>query len=124
MSRIGKQPVKLPAGVTVQIEGAAVRVKGPKGELARDFHKDMSIVLEGDSIRVERPSDEPYHRALHGLTRTLVSNMVVGVSKGFERALELVDLFLNTEFQGGRHSRRVGKISQLEVASNRGGKQA
>ena len=120
MSRIGKQPVKLPAGVTVQIEGTAVKVKGPKGELARVLHKDMSIVAEGDSIRVERPSDQPDHRALHGLTRTLVANMVDGVSKGFERGLELVGVGYRVVKTGKKITINVGYSHPVEVAPPEG----
>ena len=86
MSRIGKQPIPLPAGVEVNIDGNTVRVKGAKGELSRTLHPDMQVAVEDGHIVVRRPSDEPRHRALHGLTRTLVANMVTGVTEGFRRA--------------------------------------
>ena len=89
MSRIGKKPVKLPAGVTAAIDGRRLTIKGPKGELERTFHPDMSVAIEGGEVKVARPSDETKHRALHGLSRTLVANMVEGVTKGFEKTLEI-----------------------------------
>ena len=89
MSRIGKKPVVIPAGVTVNVaEGNVVTVKGPKGELTNTFNADMIINVEGNVLTVSRPSDEANHRALHGLTRTLISNMVEGVDKGFSKELE------------------------------------
>ncbi len=91
MSRIGKAPVTVPSGVTVTIgEGNTVKVKGAKGELTRTFHPDMKITMEDGRIKVERGSDDKIHRALHGLTRTLISNMITGVSTGFEKELHLV----------------------------------
>jgi large subunit ribosomal protein L6 len=90
MSRIGKQPITLPAGVDVTIDGSHLAVKGPRGSLERDLHPDMRVVLEDGVVRVERPSDERLHRSLHGLTRTLVANMVEGVTNGFEKRLEIV----------------------------------
>jgi large subunit ribosomal protein L6 len=89
MSRIGRMPVPLPSGVSVSITGGEVRVKGPKGELSRSFHPDMQIEREGDCLVVKRPSDADRHRALHGLTRALLANMVTGVSQGFEKVLEI-----------------------------------
>ncbi|MBA3659442.1 MAG: 50S ribosomal protein L6, partial [Gemmatimonadales bacterium] len=85
MSRIGRKPVVVPRGVTVTLQGNNVAVKGPKGELRRVLHPEMQIAMENDQVTVTRPSDEKRHKALHGLTRTLVSNMVEGVSKGFTR---------------------------------------
>jgi len=89
MSRIGRRPVPLPAGVTVDIEGLKVTVKGPKGELSRTIHAELSVAVEDGTVVVRRPSDESRHKALHGLTRTLVANMVEGVTKGFSKALEI-----------------------------------
>ena len=97
MSRIGKKPVELPSGVTATIDGTHVKVKGPKGELERTIHPDMKVTLEGTTITVERPSDESNHKALHGLSRTLVSNMVEGVSAGFKKTLELVGVGYKAE---------------------------
>jgi large subunit ribosomal protein L6 len=89
MSRIGKRPVPLPQGVTASIDGRTVTVKGPKGEISRMVHPELSLTLDAQSLAVTRPSDEPRHKALHGLTRTLVANMVEGVTKGFTKALEI-----------------------------------
>jgi large subunit ribosomal protein L6 len=89
MSRIGKMPVTLPKGVTLQLQDHTVAVKGPKGELRRTLHEDMQLAFDKDQFTVARPSDEQKHKALHGLTRTLVQNMVEGVSKGFSKTLEI-----------------------------------
>ena len=97
MSRIGKHPVPIPKGVTAKVEGNKVHVKGPKGELERTLHPDMKVTLKDDQITVERPSDEANHKALHGLSRTLVANMVEGVTKGFRKELELVGVGYKAE---------------------------
>ena len=90
MSRIGRAPIEIPAGVTVKIEEVnKVTVKGPKGELFRELHPDMKITVEGNVLTVTRPSDDKEHRSLHGLTRTLLNNMVVGVTEGFKKTLEI-----------------------------------
>ena len=89
MSRIGKLPIEIPDGVEVTIEGSSVTVKGPKGELVRSFNPDMKIALEDGAVTVTRPTDQSRHRALHGLTRSLIFNMVAGVSDGFEKILEI-----------------------------------
>jgi large subunit ribosomal protein L6 len=89
MSRIGRKPVVVPKGVTLQVEGNTVAVKGPRGELRRALHPDMTIALDKDQFTVSRPSEEKRHKALHGLTRTLVQNMVDGVSKGYSKSLEI-----------------------------------
>jgi large subunit ribosomal protein L6 len=90
MSRIGKHPVAVPKGVTAEVKGNTVHVKGPKGELERTLHPEMKVTLSDGQITVERPSDEANHKALHGLSRTLVANMIEGVTKGFKKELELV----------------------------------
>src|SRR5512134_2042017 len=89
MSRIGRKPVAVPKGVSVTVNGQQVSVKGPKGELQRTVHPEMQIALAGDQLTVGRPSDEARHKALHGLTRTLIQNMVDGVARGFSRTLEI-----------------------------------
>jgi large subunit ribosomal protein L6 len=89
MSRIGKKPVTLPKGVTLQVQGNTVAVKGPRGELRRSLHPEMEIGFADNQFTVARPSEEKRHKALHGLTRTLVQNMVDGVSKGFSKTLEI-----------------------------------
>ena len=90
MSRIGKQPIVIPAGVTVTVENNVVAVKGPKGELTRQINKDMIIEQEAGHVLVSRPSDDKMHRSLHGLSRTLIANMVIGVTVGFTKTLEIV----------------------------------
>ena len=89
MSRIGKKPVAVPKGVTVTLNGQTLAMKGPKGELTRTFHPDMELKLDGEQLTVARPSDDQRHKALHGLSRTLVANMAEGVSKGFLKTLEI-----------------------------------
>ena len=89
MSRIGLMPVVIPDGVDINIKGSNVKVKGPKGELEHTFPADMEIKLDNGEVKVSRPTDEPRHRALHGMTRALINNMVVGVSSGFSKVLEI-----------------------------------
>ena len=97
MSRIGKKPIPVPAGVDVALDGNTVRVKGPKGELSRTLPADVIVKREDGEIRVERPSDDPRHRALHGLSRTLVANMIEGVTTGFTKTLEIVGVGYRAE---------------------------
>ena len=109
MSRIGKKPVVIPAGVTVNVaEGNVVTVKGPKGELTNTFNADMMINVEGNVLTVSRPSDEANHRALHGLTRTLIANMVEGVEKGFSKELEVNGVGYRAEKKGNQLVMRLG----------------
>lgn len=89
MSRIGKMPITVPAGVTVTIENNHVTVKGPKGELSRQINKNMKLTLDNGVITVERPNDEKENRSLHGLSRTLINNMIIGVTQGFSKSLEI-----------------------------------
>src|ERR1700684_3634426 len=89
MSRIGRQPIPVPSGVTISIEPEEVRVNGPKGELFERIHRDIDVKQDGETLYVSRPTDRGEHRALHGLTRTLVANMVTGVTDGFEKRLEI-----------------------------------
>lgn len=100
MSRIGRMPVVIPKGVDVEIKGTHVRIKGPKGELQNTFPADMMISLEDGEVKVQRPSDDRRHRALHGTTRSLINNMVVGVSTGFEKVLEVRGVGYRAEMQG------------------------
>ena len=103
MSRIGRQPIAVPAGVTVTIaEGNVITVKGPLGELTRTFNENITIAKEGDNLVVTRPNDEKENRALHGLSRTLLNNMVVGVKDGFEKKLEIVGVGYRVEKQSGK----------------------
>lgn len=107
MSRIGRQPIALPKGVTTSVEGDIFKVKGPKGELTVPFNRELSIKQDGDNIVVERPSDQQRHRALHGLTRTLVANAIKGVSDGFT---------INLELRGvGYRAKMSGKALELTI---------
>ena len=109
MSRIGKKPVVIPANVTVNVaEGNVVTVKGPKGELTNTFNADMIINVEGNVLTVSRPSDEASHRALHGLTRTLINNMVEGVEKGYSKELEVNGVGYRAEKKGNQLVMRLG----------------
>ena len=100
MSRIGRQPIPVPAGVTISIEPDRVIVNGPKGELSERIHRDMSIEQADGELRVTRPTDRGEHRALHGLTRTLVANMVQGVTAGFEKRLEIQGVGYRAQLRG------------------------
>jgi large subunit ribosomal protein L6 len=100
VSRIGKQPIPVPSGVEVQIEGSTVTVTGPKGSLTHSFNEDMILALEEGVLTVSRPDDERAHRSLHGLTRTLLSNMVTGVAEGFHKNLEIVGVGYRAELKG------------------------
>ena len=103
MSRIGREPITVPAGVTVTVAaGNVVTVKGPLGELNQTFASQMTITQDGDKILVTRPNDEKENRSLHGLTRTLLNNMIVGVTKGFEKKLEIVGVGYRVEKQAGK----------------------
>ncbi|MFC1967551.1 50S ribosomal protein L6 [Chloroflexota bacterium] len=115
MSRIGKMPINVPAGTEVSINKSEVSVKGPKGELSQTFNADMSITLENNVVTVSRPSDEKTHRAMHGLTRSLLSNMVVGVSQGFERYLDIVGVGYRAEQAGEKLTLRIGFSHTVEV---------
>jgi len=108
MSRIGRLPVTIPAGVTVDIKGSTVRVKGAKGELSRTFDPDMDIKIEDGQVLVTRPSDHRRHRAVHGLTRALLNNMVLGVSQGFTRELNILGVGYRAELQGTNLVLHVG----------------
>ena len=89
MSRIGLKPIEIPAGVDVKVDGTTVTVKGPKGELTRNVHPNMAVAVEGNEVIVKRPNDEKENKSLHGLTRTLIHNMVLGVTEGFKKNLEV-----------------------------------
>ncbi|MEW6063788.1 50S ribosomal protein L6 [Desulforamulus profundi] len=115
MSRIGKKPIPVPQGVDIQIDGNLIKVKGPNGQLEREVHRDMIIKLEEGNLVVERPSDAKPHRSLHGLTRTLLSNMVEGVTKGFQRNLELVGVGYRAAKQGNKLVLTVGYSHPVEI---------
>jgi large subunit ribosomal protein L6 len=107
MSRIGRQPIVIPANVSVEIDGLTVKVRGPKGDLEREIHPDMRVHLDDGKLSVTRPSDGGTHRALHGLTRALLNNMVLGVSDGFSKTLELQGV--------GYRAQQVGSNIQLAL---------
>ena len=130
MSRIGKKPVVIPAGVTVEVAaGNVVTVKGPKGTLTNTFNQDMILSVEGNVLTVSRPSDEANHRALHGLTRTLIANMVEGVEKGFSKELEVNGVGYRADKKGNQLVMRLGYSHEvimeeipginIEVAGNK-----
>jgi len=108
MARIGKIPVTLPKGVTVTINNNEVTVKGPKGQLSETFSPDISIVLEDNQVKVSRPSDQRHHRAMHGLVRALINNMVVGVSTGFSKNLEIEGVGYRAQMEGSNAVLNVG----------------
>ncbi|MDA8344702.1 MAG: 50S ribosomal protein L6 [Thermaerobacter sp.] len=120
MSRIGKRPIPVPTGVKVELEGSAVRVTGPKGVLSRLLSPEIQVTLQGAEVVVTRPSDAPKHRALHGLTRTLVANMVEGVSNGFEKRLELVGVGYRASKQGDKLVLTVGYSHPVEIVPPEG----
>ena len=115
MSRIGKQPIEIPSGVDVTLEGTRVTVKGPRGTLEQSFHPEVQIVKDDGTIRVERPDDQGFHRALHGLTRTLIANMVEGVTKGFEKRLEIVGVGYRAALRGQDLELAVGYSHPVAV---------
>ncbi|HEY3364597.1 MAG TPA: 50S ribosomal protein L6 [Symbiobacteriaceae bacterium] len=120
MSRIGKAPVQIPAGVDVTLDGNVVKVKGPKGELSREISKDMLVTIENGALRVARPSDERVHKALHGLTRSLINNMVVGVTKGYQKQLELVGTGYRATKSGAKLTLTVGYSHPVEIDPPKG----
>jgi large subunit ribosomal protein L6 len=116
MSRIGKMPIPVPEGVKVNIEKELVTVTGPKGELRRRLNPDMAITLENNNLIVSRPSDGRTHRSLHGLTRSLLANMVEGVTKGFDKSLEIVGVGYRAEKSGDKLVLRIGFSQLVEVS--------
>lgn len=116
MSRIGNKPITIPAGVEVKVNGTEVSVKGPKGELNDNFNKDITIKVEGNEIIVTRPSDDKEHRSLHGLTRTLIDNMVKGVTEGFKKELEVNGVGFHVAKQGKDLVMNLGFSHQVIVS--------
>ena len=115
MSRIGKMPVKIPEGVQVTVENNRMTVKGPKGSLTREFHKDMTIKIDDSKIIVERPSDQKNHRALHALTRSLINNMIAGVVGGFQKVLVLEGVGYRAALQGKKLVLTIGYSHPVEI---------
>lgn len=120
MSRIGRQPINLPQGVDVQIDNNNIRVKGPMGEMQREIHRDIIVRVEDGKLLVERPTENKLHKSLHGLTRTLINNMVVGVTQGFEKKLELVGVGYRASKQGNKLVLAVGYSHPVEIEPPQG----
>ena len=114
MSRIGRMPIAIPAGVEVKIDGSVVTVKGAKATLTREFHPNMTIAVEGNEILVTRPNDDKHNRALHGLTRSLIHNMVVGVTEGFTKKLQLVGVGYRAAIKGNAVGLSLGFSHPVE----------
>jgi large subunit ribosomal protein L6 len=120
VSRIGRQPIPVPAGVTVAIDDEHVRVNGPKGELAERIHRDMRVTHEGEQLLVTRPTDRGEHRALHGLTRSLVANMIQGVTAGYEKRLEIQGVGYRAQLKGHNLELAVGYSHPVPIAAPQG----
>ena len=116
MSRVGRLPIAIPAGVTVTVtEDNVVTVKGPKGQLVKAMDKDMNIAVEDNQVVVTRPSDVKEHRALHGLTRALINNMIIGVEKGYQKTLELIGVGYRAQLQGKKLVMNLGFSHPVEI---------
>ncbi|KMM36063.1 50S ribosomal protein L6 [Guptibacillus hwajinpoensis] len=120
MSRVGLKPVEIPSGVTIDIKGDVVTVKGPKGELSRTFSSDIKVNIEENVLTVARPSDHKEHRALHGTTRSLIANMVEGVTKGYEKGLEIIGVGYRASKSGEKLILNVGYSHPVEMVPEQG----
>jgi large subunit ribosomal protein L6 len=120
MSRIGRKPITIPAGVNVTLDNVVITVKGPKGTLSRELHKDMKVTVQENEISVERPSDHKLHRSLHGTTRSVVANMVSGVTEGFVKNLELVGVGYRANKSGDKLVLNVGYSHPVEITPESG----
>ena len=120
MSRIGLKPIEIPAGVDVKVDGTTVTVKGPKGELTRNVHPNMTVVVEGNEVIVKRPNDEKENKSLHGLTRTLIHNMVLGVTEGFKKNLEVNGVGYRAAKQGKKLTLNLGYSHPVEMEDPEG----
>ncbi len=114
MSRVGRKPIKIPSGVNVQIDGDVVKVKGPKGQLELKLLPEVTVKVEGDQLLVERTGDTKIHRARHGLTRALLNNMVIGVSQGFVKGLEIIGIGYRAQLQGKKLVLNLGYSHPIE----------
>ncbi|MDA0364321.1 MAG: 50S ribosomal protein L6 [Chloroflexi bacterium] len=115
MSRVGRKPIVVPPGVEVAVDGSECRVKGPKGQLTQEIHNDVRVSVDGGEVVVTRASDQPEHRALHGLTRALIQNMVIGVTDGFRKSLELQGTGYRAQLQGSSLLLNVGFSHPVEM---------
>lgn len=120
MSRIGRKPITVPNGVNVTLDNTVITVKGPKGSLTRELHKDMKVSVEENVITIERPSDNKMHRSLHGTTRSVVNNMVSGVTEGFSKSLELVGVGYRASKSGDKIVLNVGYSHPVEITPEAG----
>ena len=120
MSRIGNKPITVPNGVEIKIDGQNITVKGPKGTLEKEFHRNMKITLENNVVTVERPDNEPSNRSLHGLTRTLINNMIKGTVEGFERKLEINGVGYRASKKGNNLLLNLGYSHPVEVEAPEG----
>lgn len=120
MSRIGRLPVVLPNGVEAKLDGKTLSIKGPKGQLVKAFHKDMEIIIQDNEILVTRPTDNKLHKSLHGLTRSLIQNMVDGVTKGFEKSLEINGVGYRAQKQGKKLVLNLGYSHPIEMEDPEG----
>ena len=116
MSRIGNKPITVPAGVEVKLDGVLLTVKGPKGTLEREIHKNMKVSIDGNVITVSRPDDEPANRSLHGLTRTLINNMIEGVTNEYSKELQIVGVGYRAQKQGNKLVMNLGYSHPVEMA--------
>lgn len=120
MSRIGRKPIQVPSGVNISLDNNAITVKGPKGTLSRELHKEMQVSVQDNVITVERPSDNKLHRSLHGTTRSVIQNMVSGVTEGFSKSLELVGVGYRANKTGEKVVLNVGYSHPVEIVPEKG----
>ncbi|ALS26188.1 50S ribosomal protein L6 [Paenibacillus cisolokensis] len=120
MSRIGRKPIQIPSGVSITLDNGVITVKGPKGTLSRELHKDMKVNVAENEVTVERPSDNKLHRSLHGTTRSIIANMVNGVTEGYAKSLELVGVGYRAQKSGDKVVLNVGYSHPVEIVPEKG----
>jgi large subunit ribosomal protein L6 len=120
MSRIGRKPIQIPDGVEIDVRPGSVKVKGPKGELNQDVNRDMKVAIDDGTLTVDRPSDRGEHRALHGLTRSLIANMVEGVTDGFERRLQIQGVGYRAQLKGKALEMSLGYSHPVTIPAPEG----